>query len=443
MRRRILGLALLLLIIPFLPAQEIAEDWENSSFSETALWITHSSRGTGYDLFVHKIYAMESVQLFLEYRYETNALPLLAEAEDGSLEPLFSSSPELHKLMGEVFYFYLPPVLYLEPPEGPLISISLEQMGVDLTVRFFPGKEPGPVYQDAPFTIRADLAGPPIILPPDEVEAKPGPLFSLALSLGAALFNAGPEAFPDKNFKLLPRLEPGGELSFLYAPPGSLAAAVLVERDFLLMNRLILRGRLNAGPFSLEAGPFLGFINPAPEFIAPGISAAIGAALPPGNALSGRIRVDTSLVRPLKAGEYFQSLLELSLAYALEPFSFALTLSSREFARLAAGGFQFDYRWLRADLAASYAWPQKNLGISLNLGLQELRMNYLIYLPAARTGEYRYFNVYLGPGGTLRFPGENLELSLRLELPVYPLAYIAAFRDSYFFNANLAVRWSF
>lgn len=410
-------------------------------------------RGKGFDLYIRKKPAIESVQLFIQDR--GGALPALTGEEEtagkdalelynrdygGQAWLLMDTSTDHTEFLGEAFYIYIPPEVQVnpEPPEGPMVTIPVEE-GFVFVLRAFSMQYANTLshYQDSPLIVRthqAALAGSPL----KHTESRPLYPHALLFRPGLTFFNPGPGGKLTDDLKLQMRLEPIGTLSFTQELSQTLQYEVLIDRDPLLMNRLIAKGIFKTGLFTIEAGPFIGILNIDTSRLNPGITASVKAVIPPLDIFTASIRFDTSLAKYLSGnGAYLQEFQALNFTYLCTPYlTLALTITNREFIRRAETNTAFNNGWVRYNLSGLYSARRFTAG--LNLGYQELRWNYTTFWDA----NYRYFNIYAAPEGSyLLLP--NLELTLSLELPLYPMSYFIDPAEPFLFSASLGVRWTF
>ncbi|MDR2483259.1 MAG: hypothetical protein LBD08_06470, partial [Treponema sp.] len=128
-----------------------------------------------------------------------------------------------------------------------------------------------------------------------------------------------------------------------------------------------------------------------------------------------------------------------NFTYLCAPFlTFALTITNREFIRRAESNTAFNNGWVRYNLSGLYLDGARRFTAGLNIGYQELRWNYTTFWDA----NYRYFNIYAAPEGSYRIL-PNLELTLSLELPLYPVDYFTDLAAPSLFSASLGARCTF
>jgi hypothetical protein len=439
-------------LVPGLAAQQSAVHTDSLLLLGEDIRLSASPQGSGYELYVRKKTGVAAVQLFLYY--EGVMLPLFTdEYYAGAGEGVFINSvAEPHDVFREAFYFLLPPTLLARTdPDGGLISVAVDD-GFEFYIRAYAEGAAGrpPRFQDSPFTVRMvnleGLASAPLAPNPlfNILGSRPAYRYSLSFSPGLSVFNPGPDGVIDQDFRLLTRFEPVGDIAFAQYLSGNLGYEIRFDRDPLLLNRLIVRGLLITRGFTLEAGPFFGLFNPDAHRLNAGLSTVFRANIPLANAgLSGHVRFDSSLGGGLSTnGDYRQDLQEAGLVCAAaKPFSFGVSLSNRAFSRITEEAVRIDSGWIRYNLSLRFAVPQV-ISIGLCLGYQELHWDYAASGPAGRTVNHRYWNYYAGLEGGFTFrPG--LELTLYLELPVYPTDYFSDFSKPFLFNANLGLRWRF
>ncbi|MDR0554204.1 MAG: hypothetical protein LBG76_05325 [Treponema sp.] len=445
------ALLLALLLAPALPAQEAVHLDNLLLFGEDVrLSPSARERGFGYDLYIRQKEGVQAVQLFINP--DGMMSPLFANARDYmnsvGAEILVNSSPESHDVFGRAFYFYLPPALWARSQaDGRLFFAAIEE-GVELHIRSLSGGDAGRPsrFLDSPFTVHmanleAGLTAQSLSNPlSNMISSTPPYRYALLLSPGLSVFNPGPERILGEDFRLLMRFEPGGTIAFTHHLSANLGYEFRFDRDPLLSNRFIARGIFSIGGFSLEAGPFFGVFNSGADRTNPGLSMIIRANFPFANAgLSGHARLDFSLRESLSArGGYRQDQQEAGLVCAaLKPFIFGFTLSNRDFSRLTEEDAVIDSGWIRYNLSARYADSGQRFSGGVNVGYQELRWNY--DGAAVYNANYRYRNCYAGlEGGFLL---ANWELTLYLELPVYPWDYFSNPDEAFLFNANVSLRW--
>lgn len=452
-KKYVFGIILALLLASFLPAQQ--KDFILSDLlliTPEDMVITYSERG-GYGLYIRKKPAVESVQIFLPERGE--AYPLLtgdpaAAGKDarqifnrdynGEAWFLLDSTAENYDSLGDAFYIYIPPVtqIHEDPPDGTMTVIPMRE-GLMVMVRAFSMKQGNSLshFRDTPFIIQPSPANEVLRF----LEGAPGRLrTSLALSLGLWVFNPGPEGYVDDALSLAKLMEGAGSFALTQGVSDTAGYRIILERDAVLLNRLIIRGVFRIGPLTLEAGPFLGFVNPDPGIMNPGVSALIRWVLPQTNTVSAHIRFDTSLGSLMGAEtDYRQELQEFNFAWNPSFLLLGVTVTNRKLIRYLEEGAQSSSGWIRYQLSGLYINQPYNFSAGLTAGYQELNW---YYSGGLHYGRYRYQSVYLGVEAGYRLQ-PSLDLTLYAEAPVWPLDYLDGFETASLFNVNLGIRWTF
>jgi len=195
------------------------------------------------------------------------------------------------------------------------------------------------------------------------------------------------------------------------------------QRDPLVRNRLFGNLRADLGNFFIEAGPVIGIFNSSKLPLNPGISAALGFAVP--GIVFVRADGSSTLGSAMDiTGSYFQNTGDLSAGFWVPHVICSLNLdaknySSREKANLLVTDALIRY-FFRADVYT------KNVPytIRLDLGFQKLSRYYATekidsnnnFVKDTETDDFK--SVFLGVEGTYTF-NSAFRLLLGAEMPVY------------------------
>ncbi|MDR2397986.1 MAG: hypothetical protein LBD74_04400, partial [Spirochaetaceae bacterium] len=297
---------------------------------------------------------------------------------------LIDSSPEHHPQFGEVFHFYIPPVLSYGFPTTRHGTLQITEGGeffINIRAFALPYLDYAGNFKDNPFTLAIteldrvppsldnqkkasetplvqsipaeeapprtrlifmtpdipllsveeppakESPTPKVVLPPEEPKA-PRPVFSPVLFLrgGIAVFYPGPEG---QTVGLKDEYDPIGSFTFSNQYTPAWGFILGYDRDPAIMNRVFARATLDMRYVGLEAGPYLGFFNTHSGQVSAGVSLALHLRVPQWHLFSS-FQHDTTLGQAITSpGDYVQSFSSASLGVALPFGSLAASITYR------------------------------------------------------------------------------------------------------------------
>jgi hypothetical protein len=279
--------------------------------------------------------------------------------------------------------------------------------------------------------------------PPRASSVMPGFVPVIYGRMGFSTFCPGPDFLaPLKRADTLT-----GDISMTQQPSGIFGYSLHLERDALLMNRLIVGIILNFDLFSLNLGPYFGILNKtndsgSMDVVRPGLFVALDLPILK-DTLSASFRLDFSLGDDTKnPDDYTQNAREIAVSYWF-PFGTAgFTVNDREMKRMTDLWLTITNRWTRIALAMeNIALPNPRWKLGAALGWQNL----LWYYTSLNSGA-SYWDIYIGLEASYEIQS-GLKIAAGLEVPIYPWVYsrivnILTPQTTLLYSAFLGVEWN-
>jgi hypothetical protein len=419
------------------------------ALTQSDFWLTRNSRG-GFDLYIRKRGNIESVLLagdrlnegaggsglFISQRNNINGgepvfFPPVNEAEQ--VYYLIDSTTEYYPPLGaQAFHIYVPAQVsvYSASSSRVVVPVNINE-GVTVLVRAFDqtGGNPESNWQDNSFTLRVNIRG----WSSGSVDmAHP---LSIHFSGSYSAFNPGPGGWLDPNFQLNPAYSIGGGVGFTHHVSNYMGYSVQLERDPVLVNRVILRGIWDWELLGLELGGFLGANNPESGFINPGLSMLFKLKIPQG-IFEFTVQIDSSLGRELRdMGDMLQDLYDIHLIAAIPWFLIDASLNSRASTLQPEGISSISNHWTRYQIALTLTgndWPIQS---GLSGGYQNISWFY------GHT-KYEYTNLYAGFNLKWRIL-PTFTFTAAADAPLIPFDYLADPKAPTIINLEAGVKWDF
>ncbi|MDR2177181.1 MAG: hypothetical protein LBP20_03960, partial [Treponema sp.] len=266
------------------------------------------------------------------------------------------------------------------------------------------------------------------------------PLSFIRLSGGFSYLDPGSRGIAENSeYNFQARLSPVSELTFSRGSVTTFGYVLELERDPLLMNRVLARIKGRWGDkITYEAGGFLGFLNPDIKILSPGVSLALNARLWPS--VTARLRIDSALNRTLKTpGDFLQDLYDARIVLTRGHFVFDVLGTCRIFVRGIRGGLNVTSHWIKTGLNITFSNQNLFFDVGVSGGYQMLALRYPLVVDPLN---YSFQSIFFGCNMLFRL-SRSVDLFFDLDSSINALeASAQSGRDPLLLHLNVGISWA-